>query len=695
MKRRNDFSLPLSSVMSQLYGYIYSMLVSNVLVGMPLFGGALYLCGRAAKVLANVYSRKHRAYLPSYARSWGVILSVILLVIGILLMGLYPAGFQSPKVWIVFAAVALCLCADSMPERVRRLKRTPRDTSRRAWLVTILLQLLIIAGMGALLIVNLNKRTALEMTAAFALLMLIRAITAWFLYSGSGTPEEETVSEPVELLQLRAYHSFEVISLLAVTAIELTVSAIYALLVTGTESFLPAIALGIGCTLAAYQISLMFVRRTRKTSRQDPTWLLCIGLLLWLSGVMMCSWMLGAGRFMLSLVYICLALCSAGSTFCFSGLIKIDELMPGLAEIMGQSGKELYRKQRTANWELAQLLGDVLSLIALSVICFVNGKELPEDMNQLAARFQPVMIIPLLLVIFSTLISAFRFPLSARYIEKLRMLLQLKQSGEENEALKKQVEHVVVDPYRQPWLARTLIWMLRPFYRHTIINRDHIVTDKRNPLVFLGNHAEIYGPISCALYFPVPIRFWTISMMMGNRKDVRDYLYENTFRHKTFLPVFVRKALARLFGFLSTEVMGQLESIPVYRDSPIKLRQTLRMSIEALESGDNLMIFPENPDGKYQKGGIGEISPGFLMLAEAYWKKTGKKMRMMPVYANRENKTISFGQAILYNPENGFGKEQVRIVTETRAQILEMAGYPQEAAALREETETKTGEAEE
>ena len=76
-------------------------------------------------------------------------------------------------------------------------------------------------------------------------------------------------------------------------------------------------------------------------------------------------------------------------------------------------------------------------------------------------------------------------------------------------------------------------------------------------------------------------------------------------------------------------------------------------------------------------------------------KKTGKKMRMMPVYANRENKTISFGQTILYNPENGFGKEQVRIVTETRAQILEMAGYPQEAAALREETETKTGEAEE
>lgn len=695
MKRRNDFSLSLSSVMSQLYGYIYSMLVSNVLVGMPLFGGALYLCGRAAKVLANVYSRRNRSFLPSYARSWGIILSAVLLVVGFLLMGLYPAGFQSPKVWIVFAAVALCLCADSMPERVRRLKRNAGDTSRRAWFFTILLQVLIVAGMTVLLLANLNRRTALEMTAAFALLMLIRAITAWFLYSGSEDAEDEAEPEPAELLQLRAYHSFQVISLLVVTAIELTVSGIYALLATGAEAFLPAMALGIGCTLAAYQVSLLLVRRTRKTSRQDPTWLLCIGLLLWLGGVMMCSWMLGRGRFMLSLVYICLSLCSVGSTFCFSGLIKIDELMPGLAEVLGQEGTDWYRKQRSANWELAQLLGDVLSLIVLSVICFVNGKEMPDDISQLAARFQPVMIIPLLLVIVSTLVSAFRFPLSARYIEKLRMLLQLKRSGEENEALQKQVEHVLVDPYRQPWLARTLIHILRPFYRHTIINRNHIETDERNPLVFLGNHAEIYGPISCALYFPVPVRFWTISMMMGDRKEVRDYLYENTFRHKTFLPVFVRKALARLFGFLSSEVMGQLESIPVYRNSPVKLRQTIRQSIDALESGDNLMIFPENPDGKYQKGGIGEISPGFLMLAEAYWKKTGKRLRMMPVYANRENKTISFGRTITYDPERGFAKEQVRIVAETRAQILEMAGMREEAAAVREEAGITSGGAEE
>ena len=99
------------------------------------------------------------------------------------------------------------------------------------------------------------------------------------------------------------------------------------------------------------------------------------------------------------------------------------------------------------------------------------------------------------------------------------------------------------------------------------------------------------------------------------------------------------------------------------------------MSIDAMAMGDNLMIFPENPEGKYQKGGIGELAPGFLMLAEAYWKKTGKKLRILPVYENWKERTISFGEILTYEPEKGFHEEQERIIRETRDQINRMAGY--------------------
>ena len=226
---------------------------------------------------------------------------------------------------------------------------------------------------------------------------------------------------------------------------------------------------------------------------------------------------------------------------------------------------------------------------------------------------------------------------------------------------------------KEKLVTKVVVGILRPFNRHKMVHLDHIRQDRDNPLVFLGNHAEIYGPIASALCFPVPVRFWVISHMMGRPRDVRGYLYENTFSKKTFLPVFIRKMLAVLMGWLSANVMCGLNSIPVYRDSPMKLRMTLRKSVEALENGDNLMIFPEHPDGKYVKGSVSEFSPGFLMLAEAWWKKTGKKLRILPVFANRTERTFTFGEEICYEPANGFAAEQERILKDARNQMLRMA----------------------
>ena len=245
--------------------------------------------------------------------------------------------------------------------------------------------------------------------------------------------------------------------------------------------------------------------------------------------------------------------------------------------------------------------------------------------------------------------------------------------NEQNELKTESLKNRLVR-FKEDLVTSIVIGVLRPFNRHKMVNMDHVRTDPDNPIVFLGNHAEIYGPIASALCFPVPVRFWVISRMMFRNQDVRKYLYENTFSKKTFLPVFVRKLLARLLGWLSVNIMNSLKAIAVYRDSPMKLRQTIRESVEALNQGDNLMIFPEHPEGKYVKGGISELSPGFLMLAEAWWKKTGKKLRMMPVYANREKRTFTFGDEIRYEPENGYASEQDRILKEAYNQLAELSG---------------------
>ena len=80
------------------------------------------------------------------------------------------------------------------------------------------------------------------------------------------------------------------------------------------------------------------------------------------------------------------------------------------------------------------------------------------------------------------------------------------------------------------------------------------------------------------------------------------------------------------------------------------------------------------PDGKYPREGIAPLSPGFVMLAAAYWRKTKKRLRILPAYANRHQRTITFGKEIVFNPDAPFAEEEERIVGEAEKQMMKMAG---------------------
>ena len=483
-----------------------------------------------------------------------------------------------------------------------------------------------------------------------------------------------------ELLKIRAYRIFAVIRILAFAAASMTAASLFALLISGTKQVWSFVCIGLGSGAAGCLCAGAMMRFLRHPMLKDPTWLMIIGFTVWLIGMMVCLISLASGKVYAAPACVALAFGSAGGALGFRGLSRIDDLVPGMAEVTGRDGAP-YRKNQSARLISQLIAGFLITLAAVAAFLLVNGRAWPAELNKAITSFILLLILPAVILLAGAVTGAFFFPLSTRYIDKLNLFPHLKAEGREKPVLHRQLKHVITEPYRQGWLTRFLVAVLRRGYPHRLINTDHIVLDDDNPLVFLGNHAEIYGPIVCILHFPVPIRTWTINMMMFDRKVVTPYLYENTFSKKTFLPVFMRKGLALFLGWLSVHVMRQLENIPVYKDSPLKLRDTLRQSIDALEAGDNLLIFPEAQEGKYQKGGIGRIAPGFVMLAEAYWKKTGKKMRMLPLYANHDVKTITFGEIITYEPEKGFREEEDRIVEETAAQINRMAEEGTPAAA--------------
>ena len=649
-----------------------------MLTDMPIFGGVLYLCGKAVIVFSGIIG-KDRRFLPAYTKRWMVLILIVLIAIGMILAGIFPADIQSAKLWFLYAAVALCLCAETNTDRLARFARADEPLSGRAILMSALFQTLIMGGMSAIIFYNFGWNQGWAPAAGFLMLVLSRVYVTHRLRGSTEQIDYEAELGEADFRNAYAYHSVEWVSLLLVMAVELTITSIYALLATNQEGLLYAMAVAVLCTVLPAEGGFLMLRRTERKRLKDPTWLLCVGLILWLAGIILCIQMLTAGKVDYLRIYITLVICTAGGSMSMTGLGRIEELMPEAMNVSGAEVPRGYWKLRTTNWNLARLLGDVLSLIALGVFSFVNRSGLPQTAEELAARFQPVMSVPVFLVIIGALICALRFPLSSRYIEKIRKLMKLQESGQENPALQSQVAKVINQPYRQPYLSRFLIFLCRLHFRCRVVNADHIVTDDRNPVVFLCNHGEFYGPMACKIYIPVPIRAWAVSSMMNDKKSVAKYIYENTTSRQEGMPEIEKRILARMAAWLSVNVMGQLECIPVYRDSPQKLRETFRLTIESMEAGDNLLIFPENPENKYPSEGIGELSPGFVMLADIYWKRKKKRLRMLPMYADKKRRTITFGNIIEFNPDNNLKDEQDRIIRVTTEQIRSIAAGGKES----------------
>lgn len=166
--------------------------------------------------------------------------------------------------------------------------------------------------------------------------------------------------------------------------------------------------------------------------------------------------------------------------------------------------------------------------------------------------------------------------------------------------------------------------------------------------------------------------------MVVDKDEVAAYVHKYTISRQRWLPVKLQWPVARLIGRLSVKVMDQLESIPVYRNKLRELMKTFSMSVEAMEAGDNLLIFPENPDGVeqgkgYERSGVGEMFRGFAMLAPVYYNKTGKKCRFLPMFAHKGARTLSFGTPVVYDPDAMGNEERDRIVDAVIAQMQAMA----------------------
>lgn len=231
---------------------------------------------------------------------------------------------------------------------------------------------------------------------------------------------------------------------------------------------------------------------------------------------------------------------------------------------------------------------------------------------------------------------------------------------------------------------RLLMFVLRCAMPHQLKGVENVHLQEDEPIVYLCNHSQLYGPVAGMLYCPGYTRPWSISELCCDVQEATAYVKRYTLKGVNWAD----KTKTRVARFLAAKVlhlMQKVRSIPVFRHKPRELMNTFRQSVEALQSGANLLIFPEDPDTDpdspgYKSGRPPELFRGFPMLAQVYYNRTGKRCRFMPMVCFKDGRTVSFGTEILYDPDNDPIAERDRIVQETYDQM--QALYDREEALM-------------
>ena len=188
------------------------------------------------------------------------------------------------------------------------------------------------------------------------------------------------------------------------------------------------------------------------------------------------------------------------------------------------------------------------------------------------------------------------------------------------------------------------------------------------PMIFVGNHCKMNGPISCELYFPMKRYTWCAGEMM-HLKEVPDYAYQDFWAEK---PVGIRwfyRLLSYVIAPLSVCVFNHADTIGVYHDT--RIIGTFKNTVQRLTEGAGIVIFPEH-NVPYNHI-LWEFQNRFVDVAKLYYKKTGKEIAFVPLYIAPSLHRMVLGKPIRFCAANPIEEERKRICSYLMEEITQIA----------------------
>ena len=207
---------------------------------------------------------------------------------------------------------------------------------------------------------------------------------------------------------------------------------------------------------------------------------------------------------------------------------------------------------------------------------------------------------------------------------------------------------------KQPFFS-VVKWLFKLFIKVKVESNIDNIPEKA---IIVTNHAAKMGPLVFELYYPKFNVKWGAHQMLGNYKSrflyLRDVLYMQKLGKKKF-PSTIKALFEACFSKL---MYKGIKVLPTYTD--MRFMHTIRCSMDVLNSGASVMIFPEDSNKGYFDELTGAFA-GFVALAEQYFNKTGEDVPIIPAYYHKKTKKI------IINPEisvqklkaQGFNRYQI------------------------------------
>ena len=210
-------------------------------------------------------------------------------------------------------------------------------------------------------------------------------------------------------------------------------------------------------------------------------------------------------------------------------------------------------------------------------------------------------------------------------------------------------------PKRQP-IFRVFKWISSPFFR--VKNVQFLGEKFPEKCMIVSNHNNKKGPMVFEHSLPIKHATWGAYQMLGNYKMRFKYLRDVLYIQKNGMKKGKATFKAMFEAFFSYWIYKGMKIIPSFPDS--RLRRTLQYSMQCLDNGISVSMSPEDSN----KGYFDEMThfiPGFVMLAEQYYKKTGVDLPIFPAYYGRKKKKIVVGNPLYVQDlvKQGLNREEI------------------------------------